>query len=163
MKKRTKHSGEQTMNRTFLVAKVFLAITPIIACCYISMMTMSSGIRFQDVLVKEPSVTIVFLIAMLNPYIAYLIFLIQKKLEVKDNKFALINMLLLMISQVFTMNIFYFVLLLYVFYRAICYYHIDIKSTLTSINLKQSMCIGGGSFIVMMVSTLCLFATIRLM
>lgn len=70
MKKRTKHSGEQTMNRTFLVAKVFLAITPIIACCYISMMTMSSGIRFQDVLVKEPSVTIVFLIAMLNPYIA---------------------------------------------------------------------------------------------
>lgn len=163
MKKRTKQNGAQSMNRTFLIAKVFLAITPIIAYCYISMIGTMKGISFQEVLVQEANITIVFLIAMLNPYIAYLISLIQKKLEAKDDTFAMINMLLLMIAQALTMNVFYLVMLFYVFYKAIHYYHVDIRSTFTSMNLKQGLWCGGGSFLVMMVSSLCLFATIRLM
>lgn len=151
------------MNRYFLITKVFLAITPLICYFYVSLLAMGMNITFQETLVQDPNVTIIFLIAMVNPYVAYLIHLVQKKLEAGDHTYAAINMILLLIAQVLTMNVFYFVMLVYVFYHAVKYYHIDIKSVWKSTTIKQSFFCGGGSFFVMMISSICLFATIRLL
>lgn len=161
MKQKTKSSNH--MHRMFTIAKIFLACTPIIAYFYVSMMSSSMQLTFQEVLTQNPSITIVFLIAMMNPYIAYLLNLVEKKLENQDTAFACINMILLLIAQLLTLNVFYFVMLLFVFYKAMHYYQIDIKSTIQSMNIKQSLWNGGGSFLVMMVSSVCLFATMRLM
>lgn len=165
MKKKTNKrlKAKDSMNRYFMIAKVFLAVTPVICYFYVSLLSMKEGIGMQDVLTQHPSVTILFLIAMINPYIAYLMHLVQKKLESNDTTFALINMGLLLLAQIFTMNALYFMMLLFVFYKAVCVYHIEVKTTCRSMNLKQSLWNGGGSLFVVMISTLCLFATIRLM
>ncbi|MEG1462257.1 hypothetical protein [Anaerorhabdus sp.] len=151
------------MHRYFLITELFLAITPIICYFYVSMLALNLHVTFQDMLVKDPNITIIFLIAMINPYIAYLIHLIYKKLETKDTTFVLINMFFLLIAQLLTMNVFYFMMLLYVFYKAINYYHVDVKKAWKSITIKQSFYCGGGSFLVIMLSSVCLYSTIRLM
>ena len=151
------------LNRYFTIAKVFLAITPFVGYLYLSLRASMLSITLQEVLTKEPSVTIIFLIAMLNPYIAYLMDLVQKKLQQGDVKFACINMVALLLSQAITMNLFYFIMLAVVFYKAIKFYQIDILDTIKQFTIKQSFRLGGGSFIVIAFSSICLFATIRLM
>lgn len=155
--------ASKQMNRYFLITKIFLSITPLICYFYVSMQAMGLKLSFQETLIQDPNITIIFLIAMVNPYIAYLIHLIQKKLAAGEPKFAVINMILLLIAEILTMNVFYFCMLVYVFYKAIKYYRVDVKSAGRSITLKQSFYCGGGSFLVIMISSICLFATIRLM
>lgn len=151
------------LNRYFTIAKVFLAITPFVGYLYLSLRATMLSTTLQEVLTKEPSVTIIFLIAMLNPYIAYLMDLVQKKLQQGDTKFACINMVALLASQALVMNLFYFIMLGVVFYKAIKFYQIDILETIKQFTIKQSFRLGGGSFIVIAFSSICLFATIRLM
>ena len=151
------------LNRYFIITKVFLAITPLICYLYVSLKAMLNSITFQEVLVKDPSMTIVFLIAMLNPYIAYLVQLIQKNLTKGNTQFAVINMGLLLVAEALTLNLFYFMMLLFVFYRAINYYNIQVFPTIKTSTIKQFFYNGGGSMLVMLVSCISLFATIRLM
>lgn len=155
--------ASKKMNRYFTIAKVFLAITPFIGYLYLSLRASSMSITLQEVLTKEPSVAIIFLMAMLNPYIAYLLDLMQKKLQQDEHQFACINMVLLLISQAIVMNSFYFMMLAIVFYKAIKFYDIEIFKTIKQFTIKQSLLLGGGSFIVMFFSSVCLFATLRLM
>lgn len=163
MTKKKMNKATKRMNRYFMVAKVFLGITPIICYFYVSMSAMMQGVDFKSILETQPSIAVVFLIAMINPYIAYLVHLIHKKLEQGDNKFAIINMGLLLLAQALTLNAFYFMMLLYVFYKAICVYHIKVKASITSYRFKQLVWNGGGSFFVILISSVSLFATIRLM
>lgn len=150
------------LNRYFVVTKVFLAITPFICYIYIALKGMMVNLSFQNVLQQEPSITVIFLIAMMNPYIAYIIHLMQKHLEQGDIRFAGINMILLLIAEMLTMNVFYFVMLLYVFYRAVQFYNINILKTLKKATIKQTFFYGGGSMLVMLISCISLFATIKL-
>ena len=151
------------LNRYFMITKVFLALTPLICYLYISLKASMNAMSFQEVLSQDPSITVIFLIAMLNPYIAYLVQLIQKNLIKGNIKFAIINMALLLIAQALTMNLFYFTMLLYVFYRAIQYYDIPVLKSIKSSTIKQALYNGGGSLLVMLISCISLFATIRLM
>lgn len=155
--------AEKRMERYFLITKVFLALTPVICYFYVSLRGMMQGIGFQEVLETQPNMTIVFLIAMLNPYVAYLLHLIEKKLKEQDECFAVINMVLLLVAQMLTMNVFYFMMLGYVFYKAINYYQLPVKATLRSMTLKMSFYHGGGSMLIIAFSTICFFATIQLM
>lgn len=157
------NSKEKLMNRMFMVTKIFLTSTPVIAYFYVTLLASTQQLSFQEVLVAQPSVTIIFLIAMINPYIAYLIDLIQKKLECGDHRFALINMALLLVAQMLTMNLFYFMMLLYVFYKAIHYYNVNLKEFRTFMTIKQAIWNGGGSMFAILISSICLFASIQLM
>lgn len=163
MKKQIQTNADKGINRIFMIAKVLLSITPMIAYFYSSLLAMQQQCAIQDIFSKEPGVAVIFLIAMLNPYIAYLLHLIQKKLASDDLTFVLVNMIFLLVAQALTMNVFYFVMLLFVFYKAISYYHINVKETIARLRVRQCLYQGGGSMLVTMVSTLCLFASIRLM
>ena len=160
--KRISKASKQ-VDRYFLITKVFLAVTPLICYFYVSMQALMHKLTFQQMLVQDPNITIIFLIAMVNPYVAYLVNLIEKKLKAGNHMFATINMVLLLIAQILTMNVFYFIMLAYVFYKAVHYYHVDIRSSLKEITVKQSFFCGGGSIFVMFISSICLFATIQLL
>lgn len=162
-KKQSTLAKSKKLDRYFLILKVFLTATPILCYFYVSMNGLMSGQTFQQVLQATPSLTVVFLIAMLNPYVAYLVHLIQKKLETNDMNFVSINMVLLLLAQLLTMNLVYFTMLAFVFYQTIRYYHIDLFPSIRNMNVKQSIFCGGGSMFVMMISCVCLFATIQLM
>lgn len=162
-RKRKKYEEYKKLNRTFMTAKVFLLITPLICYMYILLQSSMLSLNFQQVLVQNPQITIIFLISMINPYIAYLMKLIQKHLEQQDYQFSCMNMIVLLIAQILTMNIFYFLMLLYVFIRAIRYYDIQVLENLKKATIKQTLFDVGGSLFVMLVSFISLFSTIKLM
>ncbi len=161
--KKIADSRIQKMNRNFMVAKIFLLMTPVICYFYISLKATMNGFDVRQILTHEPQMTIVFLTAMVNPYIVYLLHLIQKKLPQENKTFVCINMLLLLIAEVLMLNIFYFIILAYTFYYAIKYYDIPIFSTLTTLRMKEFFFHAGGSLFVMLISSICLFATMRLL
>lgn len=162
MRKDRVGSQEKTMKRMFLIAKVFLCMTPIIAYAYVSLQAMMQQLVFQDMLQASPNLAIVFLIAMINPYIAYLLHLMEKKLVNNEQGFVLINMLLLLLSQVLTMNAFYFMMLAYVFYKAYRFYDLDSSEILSCLHPKTLFYQGGGSLMIVMLSSICLYATMQM-
>lgn len=154
---------KKRIDRYFMISKGLLFVTPVIAYLYVSLRATMVGVSFQEVLANEPSITIIFLIAMMNPYIAYLVGLIQKKLANKEYLYAGINMVFLLASQALVLNYVYFAMLGYTFFKALRYESITIKSIVQGIRIKQSFLYGGGSMIVVAMSCLCLFATLRIM
>lgn len=152
----------QKINRNFMIAKVLLVITPLICYLYVYLKSLMMGLNFQSIFVKDPSTTVVFLISMIHPYIAYIIQLTQKHFEQGDYKFACINIGLLLIAEAITLNVLYLMMLGYIFYGAISYYRINIKDVFKVTSLSELFFMGGGSLIIIALSSISLFATIRI-
>lgn len=163
MAKRINQKNLKKLDRYFMVAKGFLLATPFLAYLYLSLMAGKEGLTLMDLLTTNPNMTIVLLISMINPYIAYLLQLSQAKLQQNNCRFVVINFVLLIIAQALTMNTFYLVMLAYLFYVVIKTYDLNVKTALKENNLKTLFSFGGGSMLVMAVSAICLFATIKLM
>lgn len=163
MSKRISKKKLKKLNRYYMIVKIFMMVTPFIAYLYLSLLAMTRSITLPEVLSSEPSVAIIFLIAMINPYIAYLLGIAQRKLNEGDIKFACINFVLLLLAQALTLNSLYFMIVACLFYVTIKTYDIKVFKTLKEFTIKHIFQYGGGSFIVVAFSTICLFATLRLM
>lgn len=150
------------LDRIFLITKVFLALTPFICYIYLTLRANLISLTLKEILTSDPSIAIVFLIAMINPYIAYILDLVQKKLKDGNYQYACSNLLLLMLSQALLMNVLYFMLLLFILIKVVKIYDIDIFKTIKQLTFKNSLYFNGGSLIVIAFSMICLFATIRL-
>lgn len=162
MAKRINEKKLKKLNRYYTIAKVFLMITPFIAYLYLSLLAATRAITLPEVLKTEPSVAVIFLVAMINPYISYLLNIAQRKLGEGDVNFACINLVLLLVAQALTMNSLYFMMIAYLLYVTVKTYNIKIFKTLKEITLKHTFQYGGGSLIVVAFSVVCLFATLRL-
>lgn len=162
-KKRKVNRNEKRLQRYFNITKVFLALTPVVGYLYISLRASMLSITFQEILKTMPSVTIIFLIAMVNAYVAYLLHLVQKKLSEGDISYACINMLLLLLAELMIGNLLFVSMLLWIFYVMVKTYNIKVIQTIKNSTLKRTFKYGGGSFLVLLFSSISLFATIRLM
>lgn len=151
------------LNRYYTIVKIFLMVTPFIAYLYLQLLASSRSVTLQTVLSEEPSVAVIFLIAMINPYIAYILGLVQKKLEEGNYKYVCLNFVILLIAQALTLNSVYFFLLAYLCYVTLKTYSLKMSKALQGLSLKVAFFDGGGSFVVMLFSAVCLFATLRLM
>ena len=70
MAKRINEKKLKRLDRYYMIAKVFLMVTPFIAYLYLSLLAMMRSITLPEVLSSEPSVAVIFLIAMINPYLS---------------------------------------------------------------------------------------------
>ncbi|MDD8049511.1 MAG: hypothetical protein PHH04_07980 [Thomasclavelia sp.] len=164
MSKKIKQTkGTKSVARIFTICEIFLILTPFIACIYCSMLASSASMSFREILSSHPSVTVIFLLAMVNPYAAYILKLIKQKLDNGNYQFVVINFLLLLIAQMLTLNTLYACMIGYAFYKTIKVYNIPVKKTLKEINFKKYFSYGGGSLIIMSFSLLSLFVTIKLL
>ena len=150
------------LHRNFVMMRLFLVITPVIAYFYVNLLATMASTTLQNILTSSPETVLVFIIAMINPYIAYLLGLVEKKLETNDEQFIVINMVLLILAQILTMNPFYFMMLAYLAYRIIKVYKIDFKQHLKSFTIKSLFALGGGGFIVIFLSSLCAFVSSKI-
>ena len=63
MARKSKNNKEyQKLNKYFMIVKVFLLATPLICYFYILLQSSMLGSSFQEILVQNPQVTIIFLI-----------------------------------------------------------------------------------------------------
>lgn len=159
--KRVKLSDKKLkkLNRVFMVEKVLFAITPLLGYFYLTLRSTDLSKLFS----QQPSLIVVFILSMLSAYVAYLLNLSQKKLlDDSDRSFITMNLILLVASEVVTLNLFALFMLLYLFYLVLTDCKVDIKKVIKESTFKDWLSKGGGALIVFIVSLICCFISIRL-
>ena len=77
------------------------------------------GISLAEVIGQDPNQTVMFLVSMINPFIAYLLIFIQKKIDNNDVKYAIVNLVMFMVAEILLMNLLYVILFGVILYKTL--------------------------------------------
>ena len=151
-----------SLNKFSNLAKLLLMLTPFISFIYLTMEATSIGISMQELIQQDSNFTILFLVSMINPFIAYLLVFIQKKIEDNDVSYAITNLVMFMIAEVLLQNTLYIILFGVILYKTSKVYNISVKDSFKE-KLKDKFLMNiSGSLVVIGLACICLFATIRI-
>ena len=158
MEKRAKR-----LHRWYTITQVLFILSPLICYAYLSIKLSEVQYSLQELLQLDPTIAITFLIAMINPFIAYQIRLIKKRLENGDTSYVYINMMLLVLSQILLSNYFYLALLIVVFYKTMKVYDISLRDGFISSKRLSNIKHVVGSVSIILLSSLCFYASMQVM
>ncbi|AQS11907.1 hypothetical protein CLOBY_40650 [Clostridium saccharobutylicum] len=152
----------KSVNKYYNIAKILFTITPFLYMIYLSMGTTKFGESIPQLIQENPKITVMFLISMINLFIAYLLIFMHKKIEDGDIAYAVVNLAVLIISEIMLQNIFYISLLGFLIIKTLKTYNVSFKECfIEKLDRKFLGTISGG-IVVLILSGICLFATIRI-
>lgn len=151
-----------SINKYYNIAKILLAISPCMSLMYLSMESAKLGISLPEVIGQDPKQTVMFLVSMINPFIAYLLIFIQKKIDNNDVKYAIVNLVMFMVAEILLMNLLYVILFGVILYKTLRAYNVTIKDSFKEKLGKGFFMTVSGSLVVIFLAGICLFATIRI-
>lgn len=151
-----------SINKYYNIAKILLAISPCMSLMYLSMESAKLGISLVEVIGQDPRQTVMFLVSMINPFIAYLLIFIQKKIDNNDVKYAIVNLVMFMVAEILLMNLLYVILFGVILYKTLRAYNVTIKDSFKEKLGKGFFMTVSGSLVVIFLAGICLFATIRI-
>ena len=151
-----------SINKYYNIAKILLAISPCMSLMYLSMESAKLGISLAEVIGQDPNQTVMFLVSMINPFIAYLLIFIQKKIDNNDVKYAIVNLVMFMVAEILLMNLLYVILFGVILYKTLRAYNVTIKDSFNEKLGKGFFMTVSGSLVVIFLAGICLFATIRI-
>ncbi len=151
-----------SLNKYYTITKILLTITPFVALMYLSMQSIKIGTSFMDLIRLEPRFNILFLVSMINPFIAYLLIFIQRKIEEDDISYAVVNIVIFILSEILLQNILYVALFVFLLYKTLKTYNITIKDSFKDKFKNKFLMTISGSLVVFGLACICLFATIRI-
>lgn len=155
-------SQVKSLNKYYNIAKILLIVSPFISLMYLSAESARVGLPMQEVIKTNSKLTVMFLISMINPFIAYLLSFVQKKIEENDVKYAVTNIVMFIIAEVLLQNIFYIALFVFILYKTLKTYNVTIRQCFEE-KLKHGFLMTiSGSLVVMFLAGICLFANIRI-
>ena len=91
---------KKSIEKYYTIAKVLLTISPIVCVLYLNVGSISVGKSILNVIQEDPKLLIMFLSTMSNPFIAYLLIFMQRRIEEKDIAYAVVNLAILVIAQI---------------------------------------------------------------
>ena len=151
-----------SINKYYNIAKILLSISPCMSLMYLSMESAKLGISLAEVIGQDPNQTVMFLVSMINPFIAYLLIFIQKKIDNNDVKYAIVNLVMFMVAEILLMNLLYVILFGVILYKTLRAYNVTIKDSFKEKLGKGFFMTVSGSLVVIFLAGICLFATIRI-
>lgn len=150
------------LNKYYNMAKVLLILSPFMSLIYLSMNSSQIGLSLSQVIQQDPKLTILFLVSMINPFIAYLLIFIQRKIEASDVKYAVTNLVMFIVAELLLRNTLYVILFGFILYKTLKVYNVTIKESFKD-KLKDGLLMTiSGSLVVISLASICLFATIRI-
>lgn len=152
---------DSSIERIFTIIKVLLAVSPFMALGYLTAKGGAGG-SIQTILSQNPHYTVMFLVAMVNPFIAYLLGFLQEHLNKSDYGYAVVNMALMIIAEVMLQNILYVAILAFLLYKIIRTYRIPVKESVKDIVQGHLLRDISGSIVVLVFAGICLFAMLQL-
>ena len=151
----------KSLDKYYNISKVLLTLSPFVCLLYLSTGAARMGASIQQVIEADPKFLIMFLASMVNPFIAYLLIYMHKRINDGDISYAVVNLVVLIVAEFIFQNALYMFLLGFILYKTIKTYNISIKSSFKDkIKDKFLMVISGG-IVVIIFASICLFATIR--
>lgn len=151
-----------SLNKYYNIIKILLTLTPFIALMYLSMEATKMGIDMISLVQEQPRFTIMFLVAMINPFISYLLMFIQTKIEENDISYAVINIMIFIATEILLQNILYTILFSFILYKTLKAYNVTIRDCLKEKLQNKFLMTISGSLVVFLLACICLFATIRI-
>ena len=151
-----------SINKYYNIAKILLVLSPCMSLMYLSMESAKLGISLAEVIGQDPKQTVMFLVSMINPFIAYLLIFIQKKIDNDDVKYAIVNLVMFMVAELLLMNLLYVILFGVILYKTLKSYNVTIKDSFKEKLGKGFFMTVSGSLVVIFLAGICLFATIRI-
>ena len=151
-----------SINKYYNIAKILLVLSPCMSLMYLSMESAKLGISLAEVIGQDPKQTVMFLVSMINPFIAYLLIFIQKKIDNNDVKYAIVNLVMFMVAEILLMNLLYVILFGVILYKTLRAYNVTIKDSFKEKLGKGFFMTVSGSLVVIFLAGMCLFATIRI-
>ncbi|UEL49836.1 hypothetical protein JW646_15835 [Terrisporobacter hibernicus] len=144
------------------MAKVLLILSPFMSLIYLSINSAQIGLSLPQAIQQDPRLTILFLVSMINPFIAYLLIFIQRKIESSDVKYAVTNLVMFIVAELLLRNTLYVILFGFILYKTLKVYNVTIKESFKD-KLKDGLLMTiSGSLVVISLASICLFATIRI-
>lgn len=154
-------AGNSSIERIFTIIKVLLAVSPFMALGYLTAKGGSGG-TLQTILSQNPQYTVMFLVAMVNPFIAYLLGFLQEHLNKADYGYAVVNMTLMIIAEAMLQNFLYVAVLAFLLYKIIKTYQISVKESVEDIVKGHLFRDISGSIVVLVFAAICMFAMLQL-
>lgn len=151
-----------SINKYYNIAKILLVLSPCMSLMYLSMESAKLGISLAEVIGQDPKQTVMFLVSMINPFIAYLLIFIQKKIDNDDVKYAIVNLVMFMVAEILLMNLLYVILFGVILYKTLKSYNVTIKDSFKEKLGKGFFMTVSGSLVVIFLAGICLFAIIRI-
>lgn len=149
------------LDRYYNIARVLLCLTPFVCLAYLSMGAARVGGSVSAAIGEDPKLAVMFLVSMINPFIAYLLIFMQKKLSM-DAAYAVVNLTLLIAAEVMLQNIWYVLLLGFILYKTKREYGLSVRESFQNALKGRFLSIISGSLVVIGLCSICLFATIRI-
>ncbi len=151
------------LNKYYNIAKVLLILAPFMSLMYLSMVSARIGFSILQAIQQDPKLTILFLVSMINPFIAYLLIFIQRKIDdYGDVSYAVTNLVMFTIAEIMLQNILYISLFGFILYKTLKTYKVTIKDSFKEKLSDGFLMTISGSLIVIALAGICLFATIRI-
>ena len=142
-----------SIERIFTIIKVLLAVSPFMALGYLTAKG-TAGANLQTILSQNPHYTVMFLVAMVNPFIAYLLGFLQQHLNKADYGYAVVNMALMIVAEVAA--------LAFLLYKTVKTYQIPVKDSVEKSLKNHFLRDISGSIVVLIFAGICMFAMLQL-
>ena len=150
---------KKSIEKYYTIAKVLLTISPIVCVLYLNVGSISVGKSILNVIQEDPKLLIMFLSTMSNPFIAYLLIFMQRRIEEKDIAYAVVNLAILVIAQIMFQNIVFIAIL---GYKMLKTYNVSLKECFREKFKNQFFLTISGAIVVIFIASICLFASIRI-
>lgn len=154
--------SEKRLSRLFTTAKIVLVIYPFLTLIYLSAGALQGGQDMMAVVTSSPAMTIAFLTAMVQPFVAGLLGQVYKSCERSETDFAVLNLLLLFIAEAMMRNILGMIGLGVLFYQTLRTSDFSLKKCFSQNTAGAVARAVGGSLAVLPVAALCLFAILQI-
>lgn len=155
-------SKDKGIDRIFMIIKVLLAVSPFMALGYLSANGVKYGGSLQTILNSNPDLAVMFLVAMVNPFIAYLLGYVEQHLKKADNGYVLLNLGLMIVAELMIENIMYALILAFLIYKCVKTYQIPVKESIKASAKDHLLRDISGSIVVLIFAGICLFARIQI-
>ena len=147
------------LNRYFTIMRVVLVCMPFACLAYLGVAGVWADA--QGALQASPTIAITFLSAMVQPYVALLLKLVQRRLEDGREAYALLNLVLLFVAEIMFMSWVGIIGMLLLIYLAVRQADMGPVEMLAKCKLSALVREVGGSILVLLLASICLFASIR--
>ena len=150
------------LNKYYNIVKVLLTVTPFVYLIYLSMGSSNVGVSISDIIQKDPKFSVMFLVSMINPFMAYLLMFMHKRIDSNDVEYAVVNLLMFIIAEILLQNLLYIVIFVFILHKTLKIYNLTIIDSFKQ-KIKEGFFMTiSGSMVVIVLASICLFATIRI-
>lgn len=150
------------LDKYYNIVKVLLTATPFLYIIYLSMGAAKIGASIPQVIQENPRNMVMFLVSMINPFIAYLLIFMHRKIENGDIAYSIVNLIVIIIAEIMLENAWYIILLGFLLIKTLKTYNVSVKECFRDKFNRSFFGTISGGIVVLVLSGICLFATLRI-